>query len=160
MQDVAIRPYEDRDEREVVDLARELQKYESAYYDLLLPPSEIGSWYVLRLLRQARASGGELLVADIGGRVIGYATLLVGQSSEDPEEVYYTFAEIGDLVVSEFARNKGIGVALLGECERRARRAGEKWLRIGAIAANSNAARIYERYGFSTKFLKMEKPLT
>jgi len=161
MQTVAIRPYEDRDEREVVEFVRELQNHESAFYDRMLPSSEIGSWYVLRALRDARGSGGEFLVAELDGRVIGYATVLVGQSSQELlDEVLYTYAYVGDLVVAKSARRRGVGVALLEECERIARRAGEKWLRIGAIAANSDAARIYERYGFVIQFLRMEKPLT
>jgi GNAT superfamily N-acetyltransferase len=126
----------------------------------MLPTTEIGSWYILRALRDARGSGGEFLVAELDGRVIGYATVLVGQSSRAfLDEMPYTYAYVGDLIVTKDARRRGIGVALLEECERRARGAGEKWLRIGVIAANSDAARLYERYGFAVQFLRMEKPL-
>jgi GNAT superfamily N-acetyltransferase len=160
MQPVAIRPYEDRDEGAVVELVRELQEHEGAFYDRMLPSWEIGSWYVLRALRDARGSGGEFLVAELEGRVIGYATVLVGQSSREMlDEVLYTYAYVGDLIVTRDSRRQGVGIALLEECERRARGAGEKWLRIGAIAANSDAARLYEQYGFAVQFLRMEKPL-
>jgi GNAT superfamily N-acetyltransferase len=160
MQAAVIRPYENRDEPQVVELVRELQNHESAFYDRMLPPMEIGSWYVWRALRDARGSGGEFLVAEQERRIIGYATLLVGQSSRAfLDEILYTYAYVGDLIVTKDARRQGAGVALLAECERRARGAGEKWLRIGAIAANSDAARIYERYGFAVQFLRMEKPL-
>lgn len=160
MQAFAIRPYEDRDEGEVVELVRQLQNHESTFFDRMLPPSEIGSWYVLRALRDTRGSGGEFLVAELEGRVIGYATVLVGQSSREfLDEVLYTYAYVGDLIVTKDARGQGAGVALLEECESHARRAGEKWLRIGAIAANRDAVRLYRRHGFADQFLRMEKPL-
>lgn len=156
-----IRPYELQDEPEVVMLAQELQHHEAGIYDRMAPPREIGSWYVTRILRNSRGSGGELLVAERHGRVIGYATVLLGQSSESAmDEVLYTFAYVGDLVVAEAARGQGIGKALLAECERLARAAGEKWLRVTVLSGNARAVSLYRRFGFDSQFIDMEKPLS
>jgi ribosomal protein S18 acetylase RimI-like enzyme len=156
-----IRPYELRDELEVVMLARELQAHEARIFDRMTPPREIGSWYVTRILHDARGSGGDLLVAEHNGRVLGYATLLVGQSSEPAmDEVLYTFAYVGDLVVAPAVRGQGIGKALLAECERLARAAGEKWLRITVVSRNLRAVSLYRQVGFDSQFTKMDKQLS
>jgi ribosomal protein S18 acetylase RimI-like enzyme len=160
-QTLLIRPYEKRDETQVVMLARELQDHEAGIFDRMTPPREIGSWYVTRILRSSRRSGGELLVAERNGQVIGYATVLLGQSSESAmDEVFYTFAYIGDLIVARAARGQGIGKALLAECERLARAAGEKWLRVTVLSRNPRAVSLYRRFGFDGQFIDMEKPLS
>ena len=160
-QQLLIRPYDSRDEHEVVMLARELQDHESRIFDRMTPPHEIGSWYVARILRDACDSGGELLVAERDGQVAGYATLLVGQSSENAmDEVFYTFAYVGDLVVARSEHGRGIGKALLTECERLARAAGEKWLRVTVLSRNRRAVSLYSNFGFDSQFTNMEKRLS
>jgi GNAT superfamily N-acetyltransferase len=157
---VLIRAYEERDETRVVSLVQELQDHEAALYDRMSPSQDIGSWYVSRMLRDARSSGGEVLVAEHGGDVVGYASLLVGQSSDSTmDEVRYTYAYIGDLIVTRSARGLGIGKALLLECERLARAAGEQWLRVTVLSGNSGAREAYRRAGFESLLIEMEKPL-
>jgi ribosomal protein S18 acetylase RimI-like enzyme len=160
-QQLLIRPYESSDEHKVVMLSRELQDHESRIFDRMTPPNEIGSWYVARILRDARNSGGELLVAERDGHVAGYATLLIGQSSENAmDEVFYTFAYVGDLVVARSEQDRGIGKALLIECERLARAAGEKWLRVTVLSRNGRAVSLYNNFGFESQFTSMEKQLS
>jgi GNAT superfamily N-acetyltransferase len=155
-----IRTYRPEDEADVVVLVRELQNFESNFYDRMSPAREIGSWYVSRVLRKARASGGDLLVAESAARIVGYASLFNHQSSETMiDEVLYTYAYVGDLIVARSARGLGIGRGLLAECEKLARAAGEKWLRITALAANSSAREIYRHCGFAEQFIDLEKPL-
>jgi GNAT superfamily N-acetyltransferase len=159
-QSLLIRPYEPRDEHGVVLLARELQEHEARIFDRMTPPRDIGSWYVFRIVQDARASGGDLLVAERKGRLAAYATLLVGQSSLTAmDEVHYTFAYVGDLVVTQSERGRGIGKALLAECERLARAAGEKWLRVTVLSRNLRAVSLYRQCGFDSQFTDMEKPL-
>jgi ribosomal protein S18 acetylase RimI-like enzyme len=157
---VLIRPYEERDEASIVSLVQELQDHEAAIYDRMSPSQEIGSWYVMRMLRDSRSSGGDVLVAEHGGNVVGYASLLVGQSSDSAmDEVRYSYAYIGDLIVTRSARGTGIGKALLLECERLARAAGEQWLRVTVLSGNSLAREAYKRAGFESLFIDMEKHL-
>jgi GNAT superfamily N-acetyltransferase len=155
-----ITPYDATDESEVVGLVRELQAHEAQLFDRMIPPGEMGRWYILRLLQQVSETGGIFLVARLDGRIVGYATLLARQTSETAiDEVLYSYATIGDLVVAGSARRKGIGARLIEECEKRARAAGQKWLRVTVLAANSQARRVYERVGFADRFIDMEKPL-
>lgn len=70
------------------------------------------------------------------------------------------YALVGDLIVTQAARGQGIGTALVAECERLARQAGEKWLRVTVLAANRRAGELYRRHGFAQQLIDMEKALT
>ena len=138
-----------------------MQRYEAQFYDRVLPPEDIGAWYVAAILHEAKAAGGDLLVAILDGRVAGYASLLADVSSEEErDEIVFSYAYVGDLVVEPGQRGKGIGKALLAECEKLARAAGRKWLRLTVLAANHAAHRVYKQFGFADQFHFMEKPLS
>ena len=137
-----------------------MQIHEGQYYDRLKPPGEIGPWYVAQLNEEITKNKGSFLVAEVDGIVVGYATLLTELSSEgEKDEVHYTCGYVSDLAVLDAHRGEGIGRALLEECERLARAAGQKWLRLGVIAGNHGARRFYERFGLEHRFLTLEKRL-
>ena len=157
---IVIRPYRESDESAIVELVRELQGHEAKLYDRMLPVGDIGPWYVQRIVQESAQAGGGLIVAEQSARPIGYASLFTRLGSEEAyDEVPYTYAYIGDLVVSASVRRQGVATLLLQECERQARRAGQQWLRITVIAANSNAHRLYEALGFQNQFVHLEKTL-
>jgi predicted GNAT family N-acyltransferase len=57
-------------------------------------------------------------------------------------------AKFGRLVVARAARGAGVGSALLGEAERRARAAGARTM---ALAAQTTAMGLYERAGYAAR---------
>ena len=75
-------------------------------------------------------------VAEIGGRIIGFATVLPMDSHE---------AEVEDLFVEPNEWRRGVGRRLLEEAEQRALGIGARRLR---VAANARAQRFYEACGF------------
>jgi len=155
-----IRDFRDSDEAPVIALVRELQAHESQSYDRMRPAEEIGSWYVQFLKDDISKHRGSFLVAEMGEAIVGYATLLTEVSSaEERDEILYTFAHVGDLAVAASHRGVGIGFALLSECERRARAAGQKWLRLGVHAGNREARKFYSQAGLQEAFLTLEKRL-
>jgi ribosomal protein S18 acetylase RimI-like enzyme len=157
---LTIRGYRDGDEAAVIALVRELQIHEGQYIDRLKPPDTIGPWYVEALIDEVAKNKGSFLVAERDGLVVGYATLLAEMSSRDEkDEIDYSYSYVGDLAVLYAHRGLGIGKALLEECERLARAAGQKWLRLGVIAENRGARRFYERFGLEERFLTLEKRL-
>jgi GNAT superfamily N-acetyltransferase len=157
---IVIRTYRTSDEPAIVELVRELQRHELQLYDRMLPVGDIGPWYVQRIVRESSEAGGGLIVAEQAGRPIGYATLFAKLGSEEAyDEVPYTYAYVGDLVVSASARKQGVGTLLLQECEKLARQAGQRWLRITVIAANGDAHRLYQTLGFRNQFVHLEKTL-
>jgi ribosomal protein S18 acetylase RimI-like enzyme len=142
-------------------IVRELQSHEAQFYDRMKPPGEIGHWYIERLKSDIARHRGAFLVAQAGDAVVGYATLLTEVSSEaEPDEILFTFAHVADLAVLNANRGQGYGRALLSECERIARQAGQKWLRLSVLANNVGARRFYRGFGLEEKFLTLEKPLT
>jgi ribosomal protein S18 acetylase RimI-like enzyme len=130
------------------------------FYDRLKPSTEIGPWYVDWIREDNERNQGHFLVADLDGLAVGYATLNPSLNSEESrEEVFYEYAHVGDLAVLKSHRNRGIGGLLLAECERRAKQAGRKWLRLGVHAGNTGARRFYERFQLRERFLTLEKVL-
>lgn len=157
---ITIRPYRSSDEAQIIAIVRELQEHELQFYDRLKPSSDIGPWYVDWIIDDNQRNAGHFLVADIAGLAVGYATLNPSMNSEESrEEVFYEYAHVGDLAVLKSHRNRGIGHVLLAECERLARQAGRKWLRLGVHAGNTDARRFYERFLLKERFLTLEKLL-
>jgi ribosomal protein S18 acetylase RimI-like enzyme len=151
----------DSDEAQVVALLRELQSHESAIYDRMKPADEIGPWYVEKVKADAAKYNGRFLVADEAKKLLGCASLFTEVTSADePDEILYSYAYVGDLAVTMSRRGQGVGRALIEECEKIARAAGQKWLRLGVIAANQSAREFYSRIGLEEKFLTLEKKLS
>jgi GNAT superfamily N-acetyltransferase len=75
-------------------------------------------------------------VAEIGGRIVGFATLVTKDASD---------AEVEELFIEPSVWRKGIGTRLLEEAERRAVVAGARCLQ---VAANPRAQAFYEACGF------------
>ena len=159
--DILIRDYGTGDSAAVIDLIRELQTHERTLYDRMKPPSEMGPWYIEKLLQACAGHRGRLLVAEEDGRILGYACVLTAVSSEaELDEVAYRYASIEDLVVASDHRRRGLGSRLLKACEDIARAEGARWLRISVLADNASAVRAYGKFGFKDLFLQMEKGLS
>ncbi len=157
---VTIRDYRDSDKTPVIVLVRELQTHESEIYDRMRPAETLGNWYIQRLKNDIAKHRGSFIVAEASQTIVGYATLLTEVSSENErDEILYTCAYVGDLAVAASYRGSGIGRTLLNECEKRARDAGQKWLRLGVHAGNHGARAFYAKAGLAEKFLTLEKPL-
>jgi hypothetical protein len=58
--DILIRDYGTGDCAAVIDLIRELQTHERALYDRMKPPSEMGPWYIEKLLEACAGHRGRL----------------------------------------------------------------------------------------------------
>lgn len=157
---ITVRDFRAGEEAQILAIARDLQAHEAALFDRSKSPGEIGMWYVDAIKQDVSKHQGRILVAEADGVIAGYATLRFFDSAEERDEVFYTFAHVGDLGVLASHRGQGIGTALLAACEDIARASGQKWLRLGVIASNGDAVRLYEREGFRAMFHTMEKVLT
>jgi ribosomal protein S18 acetylase RimI-like enzyme len=157
---VTIRDFGERDETGVIALARQLQKHELAYYGRMKPVDAMDAGYVAHLQADVHKHQGRFLVAELNERLVGYCTLLTHcDSSDEFDELLYTYAYVGDLVVAEDARGHGVGALLIAECEASARAAQQKWLRLSVMAANTKARRFYAAQGFAEHLILLEKPL-
>ncbi len=125
------------------------------------PPGDIGAWYIAEVKNWCAKSEGTILVAEgAGGGLLGYACHLNKCEEEGADgDIAYVYALVDDLVVTRKARGQGIGRALLAACESMARAAERKVLRIGVLARNESALRVYLSFGFTPHHLKLEKIL-
>jgi ribosomal protein S18 acetylase RimI-like enzyme len=93
------------------------------------------------------ARHGEVLVTDgpdgIAGAVVLFAPGAPGRVIGEPEE-----AELSRLAVAASARRMGIGRALAGFCERRARAAGWSAIALWSRPGQVEAHRLYESLGY------------
>jgi ribosomal protein S18 acetylase RimI-like enzyme len=94
-----------------------------------------------------RQDTSEVLVAEVGGRVVGCVTFVDGLKAlsevDDPDA-----ATVRMLGVAAEARGRGVGEALMRECIDRARQSGRKRVRLHTRTSMTSAQRLYERLGF------------
>lgn len=157
---VAIRAYEDRDHDGVLAVLRDLQRWEYQLATRIKAPEDLGPDYIAAMLNDVAKHRGVVLVAEHGTEIVGYCSLLTHcDSSEDIDEIFYTYAYINDLGVAANMRSRGIGAKLVSAAEDIARREGLSWLRLSVLAANGAARRFYERQGFGENLILLEKQL-
>jgi GNAT superfamily N-acetyltransferase len=157
---VTIRSFEDRDLDGVIAVARDLQRSESVLFSRMKPPEDIKADYVHHICKDLEKHGGSFLIADMGGKVVGYCTLLTHcDSSDQADELLYTYAYVGDLAVAKQQRSNGIGAMLIDEAGRIGKAAGINWLRLSVLAPNAAARRFHAREGFAEHLIEVEKAL-
>lgn len=157
---VSIREYVGSDEPALIALVLELQAIEGQWSGFVRPASDMGPWYVEDLLAQCAKDQGTILIAECDGQVAGYAVVYVGLGvTNDRDEIDHRYARIGDLCVAEGFRGKGIGQALIAECEARTRAAGVRLLTIRHDPMNVRPAELYDRLGFKPVQVVREKRL-
>lgn len=82
-----------------------------------------------------------VLIADRGGEIIGFATLLYDRK--------YGIGAVGHLGVASGLQNKGLGRRLLRAALERFRHDGLQYARIDALVQNERAIHLYESEGFT-----------
>lgn len=158
---IEIKPFTSMDSEALLKLARELQGFEAVLYERMKPASDIGPWYLELLEQDCLRDEGTVLIAWTSGRAVGYATIFTNVVEDGGrEELPHSLAKIGDLVVTEAARGRGIARKLLEECEKRARSAGRDEIRISVLARNSHAHDVYCTAGFEDHHIAMRKRLS
>ena len=95
-----------------------------------------------------RAVAGEVFVAEYGGEITGFVTVLARMPFQELDDPPGNYALITDLVVLKRFRRLGFGVALLNAAERYAGEQDASELRISLLSANKPARELYMRSGF------------
>ncbi len=91
----------------------------------------------------------ERIIAEHEGTVIGSVLLYPPLANAYTRvQVSVCWPEVRLLAVAPGARGRGVGTALMDECERRARRAGATMLGLHTMDMMQEARRLYERRGF------------
>jgi ribosomal protein S18 acetylase RimI-like enzyme len=128
---------------------------------------DAASWAARRAMYAAflAAPGGGsfLLLAERepGAELVGYAMVAVTAAAEtwipDTWRIGDRVAEIETLCVAPHARGDGLGSALLDRVDEELAGAGIEDVLVGAIAANVDAIRLYERRGFRPTSLYLSR---
>ena len=136
-----------------------LQDHEHRREPNRLPGAEMADAH-LAALEAWVADGGAVLVAESGGRPVGF--LVYGIEEELGCYVLPENRRVGllsDLYVAPEARGQGISRALVREAETRLRAAGIRRVEIGVLAANAPARAVYEALGYAVSDLTMTRSL-
>jgi len=115
--------------------------------------------YLAHLLARCSRDSGRIFVAEEEGEVVGFVGVLASVLPEELDEDPAPHAYISDLVVLPPQRRRGLGRALLVRAEDFARRSGATRLRVGVLAGNRPAARLYRSAGFRDYRLELTKDL-
>lgn len=137
----------------------ELQDFEATLYERLPPGHEVVDNCIQHMFEQCEKCRGKIIVADVGGSVAGFVTVLCEVRSEEPDDGDLVNGLISDLAVLAEYRARGIGRQLLEAAEAFARAGSVEWLRIGVLAGNGVAQSIYDSLGFSPWYIECEKHL-
>ena len=121
----------------------------------------MGAWYIELLKKQCSELAGLILVVEDDKQCLGVAVLFTRiEEKGDEEEMAHAYAHISELIVTKSARGRGIGKALLDECERRAKLAGRDEMTIAVLAENGSAHRLYRNSGYADVKIRLRKKLT
>lgn len=158
MSDIQIRPMADADRDAVIGLLHELNLFE----DALTGDRAQDRSAAVECLEENDgrvAKGGAQLVAERGGRVLGYLCFVHERAPAYVRLEWRDYGAVVDLVVAEAARGQGLGRALIAAAETLARAAGFAHLGIGHVVGNEGAGRLYLSLGFRLQSVDLWKRL-
>ncbi len=107
-------------------------------------PADVGPYAAA--LGEIDAAGGVVLVAELGGEVVGVCQLIVFRHLQAQGGLC---AEVESVHVHPNHRGSGVGTALLRDAVGRARALGCYRVQLTSDARREDAHRFYERLGFS-----------
>lgn len=138
----------------------ELQDFEQGLDPRMPPGIQIVDAYLTDLIDRCAKFQGKILVAEIEGEVVGYAAVMTRVRSEELEDGGMEYGLVADLMVLNQFRRRGIGRRLLEAAIQYASDRNVRRLRVGVLAANRAARRLYGSLGFQDYLLQLEKHLT
>jgi GNAT superfamily N-acetyltransferase len=112
-------------------------------------PADI-SGYRRAIAEIARSPGSELLVADVGGEVVGMCQLITFRHFQEGGGLC---AELESAHVRADMRGRGVGGVLIRDAVSRARAAGCYRVQLTSNLARTDAHRFWEREGFQATHL-------
>lgn len=146
--EIAIREAGESDVEKITEVT--LEAY--AEYGKLMP-EDIFKGYMDNIKRTIAGEDGPVqrLVAERGGEIVGSVLILpAGMTVEESDGTTYTYenTEVRLLAVLPAMRGQGIGEALMNECVRRVREAGQVKLALHSVSFMVPAQKLYQKMGF------------
>jgi ribosomal protein S18 acetylase RimI-like enzyme len=138
----------------------ELQSFERSLERNRAESKLICSQYIDGLLADCATMSGAIVVAEVNGLVAGFACVLSRMPSDNIIELESECAYVTDLVVLEPFRRSGLGARLIQAVEAHAVASGATRIRVGVLAANLGAHRLYRTLGYQDSEIVLEKRLS
>ena len=138
-----IREYHPADARAMGECVVALQEFERTMDPRLRRGEAMADAYCEHVHARCREADGRVFVAEQDGAVVGFVAILGRETFTELDDPPGTYALITDLVVLSPYRRTGIGRQLLERAEAFAMAAGARELRIGVLAQNVMAQRLY-----------------
>jgi len=157
----AIRRCDPRQERAVlIEAVAALQDFERQVEPRLPKGESVAPRYVEAMVQRCMAFRGAIFLAEQHQRVAGFCCVLARVTDSALDEGQRTYGSLGELFVYPTFRGRGAARALLSVAEAFAREGGSATLRVQVLADNAGARATYEQFGFRSRLLELEKPLT
>jgi ribosomal protein S18 acetylase RimI-like enzyme len=154
-----IREYRPGDAAGVEECFVVLQEHERSVEPLRARGEDVLKPYLEFMFARVEERGGAVFVAEAEGRVVGFVCLWL----RNPEDVLMNepgeYANVSDLVVLPEFRGRRLGYELLRAAENYARAHGATRLKIGVLARNEGARRLYLNFGFEESAVFLSKEL-
>jgi ribosomal protein S18 acetylase RimI-like enzyme len=154
-----IREYRPEDAPDIERCFVELQEFERGVEPLRARGESLCEKYLKFMFGRAEERGGRVFVAEAEGRVVGFVCLWLRNPEDELVNAPGEYAYVSDLIVTAEYRGRGVGLALLHAAEDFARDGGASRLKLGVLARNTVARRLYENYGFEESTVLMTKEL-
>ena len=154
---VTIRKATESDRSAILEGFNALQAYERSMEPNRADPADIAETYLRDLFADCKEGKAEILVAEIDVGVVGWVGVVPRHISDDILDHDREFAYITDLIVLKEYRGQGIGHRLLAAAEEYVASQGAGRLRVGVLAANAAAHRLYRTVGFRDYEVILEK---
>jgi ribosomal protein S18 acetylase RimI-like enzyme len=154
-----IREYVPEDASGVERCFVELQEFERGIEPLRAKGEDLREKYLEFMFKRAEERGGRVFVAEADGRIVGFVSLWLHNPEDELVNAPGEYAYISDLMVTAEYRGLGLGLGLLRAAEDFARAGGASRLKLGVLARNIVARRLYENFGFEESAVLMSKEL-
>jgi len=153
-----IRPYRPEDAPQVEACFIELQDFLHRLEPNVLP-GNAAMKYLDFMFARCEETSGQVLVAEVENRVVGFVCVWGKVSSDALDEKPTEYAFISDLVVLSAYRGQGLGRALLERAEAYARQQGAAKIELLVLPNNHSALNLYRRHGFRDYHILLTKNL-
>ncbi len=158
---VRVIEYEDQLHRlALLDCIAQLQDHERAFDPDLLEGEAMAADYLALLQERCGQYDGRILLALIEEEVVGFVCVMAAVLPADPDDPRTDYAYVSDLFVYAGYRRRGVARTLLEAAEAFAKARGAEVMRVGVLAANAAARRLYEGLGFSPCHIQLLKPIS
>jgi ribosomal protein S18 acetylase RimI-like enzyme len=103
--------------------------------------------------------GERVFVAEVGGRIAGYAAVRIADVPDTPVHAPGRRAEVDTVVVGAAFRRRGVGEALMERAHAWAAEQGVGEVELLVAEFNAAAIALYEKLGYATVYRRMFRPL-